>query len=196
MSRDTEEWEEGITCSWCLNFMRRVQKCAFTSFLDVDKGFDEWKRHQKTTACSMRIINRTHKGNGAPSGAFAFTITKSPTDPISISDMLTAVRKVMGQKSCKVKKYAWYYEDKGKDEEGNPIHPHIHGMYETETSGRIEAKHWKRAYAIWDEKQRCGAGHRGGYHRPVKDDESYMDYIAKDGGMSESYGLNSPADVE
>jgi len=129
-------------------------------------------------------------GNGAPSGAFAFTLTKSPKDALSIGDMLTAVRKIMQQKSCPVKKYAWYYEEKGRDENGDPIHPHIHGIYETESGGRIESKHFKRAWPIWDPSKPMGQGFKGGYHRAVRSDEGYSDYIKKDGGMSESYGMD------
>lgn len=132
----------------------------------------------------------TRVGNGAPSGAFAFTLTKSPKDALSVGDMLTAVRKIMHQKSCPVVKYAWYYEEKGRDEHGDPIHPHIHGMYETESGGRIESKHFKRAWEIWDPSKPMGQGFKGGYHRPVRSDEGYSDYIKKDGGMSESYGMD------
>lgn len=128
-------------------------------------------------------------GNGVYQGPFAFTITKSPKDSYSIGDMLAAVRKVMRQKSIIVVKYAWYYEDKGMDNEGNPIHPHIHGMYETVSGGRIEKKHWKRAWPIWDESVPCGQGFRGGYHRPVRHDEGYSNYIKKDGRMHEEFGL-------
>lgn len=132
---------------------------------------------------------RVKVGNGAPSGAFAFTLTKSPKDAHTVGDMLTAVRKVLSQKSCPVAKYAWYYEEKGRDENGDPIHPHIHGMYETHSGGRIEAKHFMRAWPLWNEKKPLGAGFQGGYHRPVKHDEAYSNYIKKDGGMSESFGL-------
>lgn len=185
-------WDLYSDCDTCYNAVKLNMQNpgAFN-----ERKFDEWVYHTRSQKCTHFKKTIKRSGNGAPSGAFAFTITKSPTDPVSISDMLTAVRKVMAQKSCPVTKYAWHYEDKGKDAEGNPLHPHIHGMYETATGGRIEAKHWKRSYAIWDEKQRCGAGHRGGYHRPVKDNESYMDYIAKDGGMSESFGIISPDEV-
>lgn len=137
---------------------------------------------------------KTHVGNGKPQGEFAFTLTKSDKDPITVGDMLTAVRKIMTQKSCPVIKYAWYYEEKGRDGNGDPIHPHIHGIYETEGGGRIESKHFKRAWSIWDEKKPMGQGFRGGYHRPVKQNESYRDYIEKDGGMSESRGYE-PTDT-
>lgn len=135
--------------------------------------------------CKVFNSGKQREGNGAPTGPFAFTLTKSPKDPYSIGDMLTAVRKLMNQKSCPVTKYAWFFEDKGRDENGDSIHPHIHGLYETSSQGRIEAKHFKRAWPIWDEKRPMGAGFRGGYHRRVKDEESYQDYIKKDGGMSE-----------
>lgn len=141
-------------------------------------------------------LKKPRVGNGAPSGAFAFTFTKSPKDALTVGDMLTAVRKVMHQKSCPVIKYAWYYEEKGRDENGDPIHPHIHGMYETATGGRVEAKHFKRAWPIWDEKKPLGAGFQGGYHRVVRSDEGYSSYIKKDGGMSESFGTEDNESTE
>lgn len=152
--------------------------------------YGEWAKHTTTQSCKQFFKRKERSGNGAPCGAFAFTITKSDKDPYSVGDMLTAVRKVMGQKSCPVIKYAWYYEEKGRDQNGDPIHPHIHGLYETDTGGRIEAKHFKRAWPIWDERKPIGAGFRGGYHRPVKSDEGYAQYIKKDGGMSESKGMD------
>lgn len=132
---------------------------------------------------------KTHAGNGKHCGAWAFTLTSSPKDGYSVNDLMTAARKIMSQKSCEVIKYAWYLEYKGYDADGTPIHPHIHGMYETRRGGRIEKKHWMRAWKIWKEDERLGAGFRGGYHRPVKSDEAYNDYIKKDGGISESNGL-------
>lgn len=123
-------------------------------------------------------------GNGLYQGAFAFTITKSPDDDLSEEDMIKAARKIMSQKSCPVKKYAWFLEY--GDTEAK-THPHIHGMYETETQGRIEKKHWKRAWKIWDETHKLGKGFRGGYHRPVRSEENYTDYIKKDGGINEYF---------
>lgn len=183
-------WEEVKklfeVCPTCLAFVERSQKNLFSSPNDVDKAFTEYMRHTASASCKKYAKSRTHRGNGKHQGAWAFTLTKSPSDPYSIGDMLIAVRKVMSQKSDPVKSYAWYYEDKGKDENGDPIHPHIHGMYETEDGGRIERKHFKRAWPIWDENKPCGAGFRGGYHRPVKVEEAYSDYIKKDAGMHES----------
>lgn len=147
--------------------------------------------------CKIFNGHKPREGNGAPKGRFAFTLTKSPTDPFTIEDMLNAVRKIMKQKSCPVAEYAWYYEDKGKDDNGIPIHPHIHGMYETHTQGRIESKHFKRAWSIWgenDPSKRMGQGFRGGYHRPVRSDEAYNNYIKKDQGYCE-YSIEDVPEV-
>lgn len=171
------------TCEECKNWLSTGFRDGIRrSPMEEDTELEWFKNHRKTH-------DRTHKGNGAYQGAFAFTLTKSPKDALSVGDMLTAVRKIMAQKSCPVSKYAWYYEDKGRDENNDPIHPHIHGMYELESGGRIEKKHWKRAWSIWDPEKPQGAGFRGGYHREVRSDERYEQYIKKDGGMSESQGI-------
>lgn len=164
------------------------QALAYKGIKDLD--FTHFEMHRDNRFGSPCVYYRKQRvGNGKPSGLFAFTLTKSPKDPLSIGDMLVAVRKIMSQKSCKVIRYAWYYEDKGRDENGDAIHPHIHGLYETETGGRIEAKHFKRAWSVWDEKKPLGAGFQGGYHRPVRSEEGYGDYIKKDGHMGESFGV-------
>lgn len=172
-----------------LDYMSRnaiaIDKCRYCK-VRVAAAFVKQQDVENASVCECK---RRKAGNGAPSGAFAFTITKSPKDPYSVGDMLTAVRKLMSQKSNPVVKYAWYYEEKGRDENNDPIHPHIHGMYETSTGGRIETKHFKRAWPIWDPTKPLGAGFRGGYHRPVRSDEGYNNYISKDGMMNESFGL-------
>lgn len=129
-----------------------------------------------------RKCKKTHVGNGTHKGAWAFTLTQSPKDELTKDDMIAAVRKIMSQKSCPVKKYAWYLE------KADESHFHIHGMYETFTEGRIEKKHFKRAWPIWGEEKgkALGAGFRGGYHRPVRAEEAYSEYISKDGGLSET----------
>jgi len=128
--------------------------------------------------------NRSHEGNGAYNGPFAFTLTMSPSWGLTSFDMIKAAQKLMSQKSCPVKKFAWYLEY-GKPETFE--HPHIHGMYETESGGRIEQKHFKRIWTkFWDEKKELGQGFVGGYHRPMKDNESYSKYIKKQGGVGES----------
>jgi len=168
-------------CKECQNWLASGSRSGIKSRDLVHEAIElDWFiKHSSTHKFSIG-----RKGNGKPQGAFAFTLTKSPSDDLSASDMVIAVRKIMSQKSIPVKRYAWAYEDKGDGK-----HPHIHGMYETETGGRIPTRHWKRAWDIWDEKKLMGQGFRGGYHRPVKDEESYQDYIGKDGGLSENKNI-------
>lgn len=176
------EWCERNACNKYPNCFPHRALMFWDVRHEGDPPAEAVKRIEEICTCRKK---RHHEGNGTYSGPFAFTLTKSPTDAYTVGDMLTAVRKLMKQKSCPVKKYAWYYEEKGRDENGDPIHPHIHGMYETETGGRIETKHFKRAWPIWDPSRPLGAGFRGGYHRPIRAGEAYDDYISKDGGMSE-----------
>lgn len=160
---------------------------------EMKRQFDKLENERIEHAVSVHNMpdnrtKKTHSGNGAFQGAFAFTLTKSPDDQYTEFDMVKAVRKVMSQKSCPVKRYAWYLEYGDSEKQ---THPHIHGLYETETSGRIEAKHFKRAWPIWDEKTKLGRGHRGGYHRPVRSEEGYTDYIKKDAGKNEWFNIES-----
>lgn len=140
-----------------------------------DELQDEWDDH----AVEVHHVPDTRKKttpNGKYKGPFAFTLNMSPSDGLSKEAMITAVKKVMAQQSQPVKRYAWYLEYGDVESER---HPHIHGMYETESQRRIEAKHWKRAWPIWDETNKLGQGHRGGYHRPVNFEDAYDKYIAK-----------------
>jgi len=167
--------EGSLTCPWATWLKKGGRPSDKISIIE------SWSNH----ITKDHAPNRSHVGNGTYSGPYAFTLTKSPKDPQTVSDMLAAVRKLMAQKSCKVKRYAWYLEYKGVDDAGLPAHPHIHGMYETESGGRIETRHFKRAWSLWDPRDAHGMGFRGGYHRPIKDAESYSEYIAKDGGIGE-----------
>lgn len=169
-------------CEVCYSQLKALSGCSWKH--------GEWEKMMRAIYSHLQQFHgmknvHSHSGNGAHNGMYAFTLTFSPTDGYSEVDLLNAVEKVMNQKSCPVKKYAWYLEYK---EEGR--HPHIHGIYETESGGRIEAKHFKRAWPIWDEKQRLGQGHRGGYHSPVISDDSYLTYIAKDSGIHKSKGFD------
>lgn len=159
-------------CPECKQMDREMVACA-SDDIRLKQRFKAWLNHIDSF---HKRLSKSHVGNGAPQGRFAFTITASPTDGLTKEDMIKAVRKLMAQKSCPVKYYAWYLEYGDLEEQ---THPHIHGLYETDTGGRIEAKHFKRAWKIWDEKVRLGAGFRGGYHRPVRDNEAYSDYIKK-----------------
>lgn len=148
----------------------------------IAKFMDEWIDHGVEKHGIQDNRPKTFR-NGKYNGPFAFTLTMSPTDNLTVDDMTLACRKIMDQKSQPVKKFAWYLEY--KDEE-TKLHPHIHGMYETENGRRIEKKHWVRQWQIWDESQPLGSGFRGGYHRPVRKDEAYSKYISKQRGLGDN----------
>lgn len=161
-------------CPICKDLDRNAVAVAHNDIL-LNIAMSNMTKHIKEY---HRGMSKSHSGNGKHQGSFAFTLTMSPDDKLSEEDMISAVRKIMSQKSCPVSKYAWYLEYRDLQ---NKTGAHIHGMYETETGGRIEAKHWKRAWPIWDEKKILGNGFRGGYHRPVRSGESYNEYIQKQG---------------
>jgi len=169
----------------CIDWLMYLRKCGCHQEAVV---IDDFFKH-----CNSHDEKKTHVGNGVYQGPFAFTITKSPKDPHTVNDMLEAVRKVMSQQTAPVIKYAWNLECKGYDEFGAMLHPHIHGMYETATGGRIPNRQWHRAWDLWPESEKdvkkLGQGFRGGFHRPVESEEAYLEYIKKDGGIGESKGL-------
>lgn len=171
-------------CVVCANFWYKRNSLSYSETLRaaLRHVYDEHK-------ADCPNFTKPKVGNGVYQGPFAFTLTKSPKDPQSIGDMLAAVKKIMRQGTKPVVKYAWYYEDKGVDEMGSPLHPHIHGMYETVDGGMIPTRQWQRAWPLWDPKTPMGAGFKGGYHRPVRSDEGYSNYIKKDGRMNETFGF-------
>jgi len=119
------------------------------------------------------------KSNHKHMGTWAGTLTMSPNDPENEDSMVMAMRKIFCQKTCPLKRYAWYLEYTA-----NGL-PHIHFIYETISGGRIHKRVFQRVWKQWDEDMACGAGHRGGYHRECHDDEEYMKYISKDKGRCE-----------
>lgn len=178
---DNESVDASGLCISCCSFgkanseaMKRLDPSSIHFSAELTKLVKQLRKHGEAEH-GWEPLN-THTGNGAPSGAFAFTLTMSPADGLTEADLVAAVRKVMKQKSCPVTKYAWYLEYGDMETKS---HPHIHGMYETEKGGVIEKKHWQRAWKIWDPSKKLGAGFRGGYHRPVRSDEAYSQYIAK-----------------
>lgn len=177
-------------CTSCCPVCRMMDQTALASCndsrWDCKRDYmDKWRDHAIAEHGFPPPPVQTHKGNGAYLGQWAFTLTKSPKDDLTEEDMIKAARKLMAQQSCPVKYFAWYLEHK----EGKK-HPHIHGMYECEGGGRIEKKHFVRAWPIWgeskDNKNKMGAGFRGGYHRPVKNEEGYLKYISEDDGVHDS----------
>ena len=171
-------------CTWHCPTCRELDADMFG--LNTHTEFDKFELRMRKHLQEHHgyPVHKTHSGNGTYKGAFAFTLTKSPSDPQTVEDMVVAVKKIMNQKSNPPIRFAWYLEYKEHD-----THPHIHGMYETKTGGRIESKHFKRAWPIWDPTDKLGAGFRGGYHRAVRHDEAYGNYISKDGGPSGEFNL-------
>lgn len=177
------------------------QHCAYTlSYhsqcrLLLQQNYPEWKmseQHDKLTSEWIDHLIECHNfpdtrikkyPNGKYKGPFAFTLTMSPSDGLTEQDMMMACRKLMTQRSQPVKKFSWYLEYKDTELK---THPHIHGMYECEDSCRIQKRTWERMWPVWNEGIPLGAGFRGGYHRPVRSDEGYANYIVKQGGIGES----------
>jgi len=122
------------------------------------------------------IKKKHHEGNGKPIGVFAGTLTMGVTTPETEDTMVKAITKIMNQQTCPVKTYKWFveYTERGL--------PHIHFMYETYAGGRIHAKVFMRYWKLWDEGKRHGKGFQGGYHKEVKSEIAYDEYIGKDGG--------------
>lgn len=187
--RTREQWNQlqgdGCTCDSCYWASTEGERPLFDLVNGPDyiyqRAFKAYLKQWRENCPRYCHIKPHHKGNGAPKGMFAGTLTVAPTDPYNEEDMVQAIRKVFkGQKTCPVKRFSWYLEYT----EANL--PHIHFIYETPTGGRIPAKVFKRAWPIWNERREMGAGHRGGYHRVVSDSEAYMKYIQKDKGRHET----------
>lgn len=168
--------EHSLRCDACSEFEKYLSaNCTMAVEYKWDSIIAKARSSILLPGCPWYKPKRgSHVGNGAPKGVFAGTLTMSPDDDLTKDDMIGAIHKVMHQKSCPVKRFVWYLE---YTEAGLP---HIHFMYETESGGRIEAKHFKRAWKIWNENSRCGSGHRGGYHRPVHSEDEYLKYVQKD----------------
>ena len=166
--------------------------CAPEHLMTHEEAMKQWELHMWQIHKDEKYNpkKRSHVGNGRHNGLWAGTLTKAPTDPISEADMIAAINKLMAQKTCPVKRYAWYLEYK---EDGR--HPHIHFIYETETGGRITQRTFQRVWSIWDEKKEYHdekgryKGHRGGYHKAVADEYAYNDYISEDGGLHGTKGF-------
>lgn len=179
---DEKEWLEANPEIWhkrnCIHCQRYDQMLREGESTE-SYGWTKWYKHcediRSRSACTKYGGHKpTHKGNGRHKGLWAGTLTMSPTDDKSQEDMIAAIKKLMRQKSCPVKRYVWYleYTQAGL--------PHVHFLYETETGGRIERKHFKRVWSLWDEDSKCGAGFRGGYHRECHSEAEYLVYVQKD----------------
>lgn len=178
------EGHDASTCIGCIEMTQNDKLLAsMTGMSDNDfnkmfrKIYDKWYR-----TCPCFVKSKSHKGNGAPNGLFAGTLTMSPEWGKTEDDIVRAAEKIFAQKTCPVKRYAWYLE---LTENGTP---HIHFIYETETGGRIHQKVFKR-YWEWDESIKVGKGHKGGYHKPVLSETAYTEYLSKEEGRHAMSGF-------
>jgi len=146
---------------------------------------EEYAQRNMPFSCDRHGVSYTpapkgkhHTGNGAPKGKFAGTLTMGHDTPESEETMVVAIKKIFNQQTCIVKECKWYVE---LTKAGLP---HVHFMYETVSGGRIHAKIFIRYWKLWNEGIRHGNGFQGGYHKPIRSDVAYDEYIAKDGGRS------------
>lgn len=131
--------------------------------------------------CPDHVIPKGHHtGNGKPKGIFAGTLTMSPKWETNEEEMVSAIKKIMRQKTCPVKRYVWYLEYTEENV------PHVHFIYETDKGGRITQQTFKRQWKYWDESTPCGRGHVGGYHKHCAKEDDYLEYISKDKGRHEN----------
>lgn len=174
---------DGEWCEACLiheDWCRELARGNYTPHEFERLWSKAWKDYM--TNCPLRRKVITHKGNGTHQGLYAGTLTMSPDWGKTEEDIVHAIEKIMAQKTCPVSKYAWYLE---YTENGTP---HVHFIYETEGKGRIHQKVFKR-YWEWDESVHVGKGHKGGYHKPVKSEVAYQEYISKDEGRHAMKGF-------
>jgi len=137
---------------------------------------------EKTKAEEIqRVYNASKKDpRSAEVGTqYAFTLTMPP-DYQPANPLPEVAKKILeygltNKPYEKATKWAFVLEhtDKGT--------PHIHGMYETPSGRRIASKYFQRYWPLWDEKVSLGHGHKGGYHKKARHNESYVAYMEKEG---------------
>jgi len=125
---------------------------------------------------------RTNKAD--PDTAYAFTLTMPPSykpnKPLEQVAKLICTNGLTNKPYEKPTRWAFVLEH---TEAGIP---HIHGMYKTPSGRRISAKYFKRYHDLWDEKVKLGDGHKGGYHKQARHNESYAAYMEKEGCVHSS----------
>lgn len=171
---------DGEWCEACLMYEDWMRELGSNTLITPQQFDKLWKKANTdwNKNCPMRAKPASHKGNGTHQGLYAGTLTMAPEWGKTEDDIVHAIEKIMAQKTCPVSKYAWYLE---YTKNGTP---HIHFIYETESKGRIHKKIFKR-YWEWgegEEGKQMGQGWEGGYHKPVKSEVAYQEYISKDEG--------------
>ena len=178
------DWHDANNCEGCKWHEKMCY--ALISGNSVGYQYDKqwallWKEYEKRCP-KYASQKKKPEGNGKHKGVFTGTLTMSPNDPYNEEDMVTAIKKIMAQQTCEVKRYKWNIE---KTAIGVS---HCHFMYECVAQGRIHAKVFARYWKLWKEPypRKAGVGFAGGYHEPVKSEIAYKEYIEKDGGRGQS----------
>lgn len=160
-------------------YQDKMDQPVMVRYSTFKKLMAEWKKRCVSMPKQPRKV-----GNGKHKGQFVGTLTMTPTDPYNEEDMIKAIKGIMSQKTCPVKRYSWYLEYTKQEL------PHLHFIYETETGGKILPKVFRRYWKIWDEDDPKGNGFRGGYHAPAANTEKYLEYISKDKGRHMTVGFD------
>lgn len=151
-----------------------------------------WRTHPACPGCTaleqLIKFNPTatprHSQSKDPNTEYAFTLTMPPgyehTKTIDEVARLIMEKGLTNKPYEKATEWAYVLEhtDKGT--------PHIHGVYKTASGRRIASKYFNRYWPLWNEKEKMGQGHKGGYHSPARHGESYAAYLEKEGAVKKS----------
>lgn len=170
---------DSLACDACRLHEQAVKTMMGTMNFERD-WTNAMKRWQRTCPAWITRLSKNKGGRPHHKGLHAGTLTQPPGAETTEEDMVVAMKKIFSQRTCPVKRYAWYVE---YTQNGTP---HIHFIYEAESGGRIHAKVFKRYWKLWDESKRQGAGFQGGFHKEVISEIAYTEYISKDSGRSEN----------
>lgn len=157
-------------CQWHEQYVRAMPS-DHTFEKSFAYGMTEWK---KRCPAWIEKLGKNLGGRPHHKGLHAGTLTQPPGAETTEDDMVIAMKKIFSQRTCPVKRYAWYVEYTQN------ATPHIHFIYEAESGGRIHAKVFMRYWKLWNESKRLGAGFQGGFHKEVKSETAYTEYIAKE----------------
>lgn len=175
----TEPLHDSLACEACCLHESTIRNLTGDATFERkwQQAFKAWQKH-----CPAWIARLGKNLGGRPhhKGLHAGTLTQQPDAETTEDDMVIAMKKIFSQKTCPVKRYAWYVE---YTQNGTP---HIHFIYEAESGGRIHAKVFMRYWKLWNEARRQGSGFQGGFHKEVASEVAYLEYISKDSGRSEN----------
>jgi len=137
------------------------------------------EHQQRLSQAERELLHATNKANAeSKRGPHEFTLTYSPTKHGWNTDEGKAAMREA------IERLTRYYRE--EIEEFHAVGeltqagiPHVHAWYRLDGGRRITTKSFKRAYPIWNERNKLGAGHEGGHHAPVKRQSDFDGYIEK-----------------